>query len=133
MEHRYCHFEEGWYGLTKSSTANFIAANIIYILLSLVLYKSRPWKQPIWNNKPLFSIILINAVLLILISLFNGHMSFLDIQPIATLPLLIIWLVILLTGALCIAYNLFLEKIVFRTREASRLELNTIESLIEYT
>ena len=116
LGHRYCHFEDGWYGLTKSSTANFISANIIYVLLSLVLYKSKPWKQPVWNNKPLFVIILINAVLIIMISLFNSHMSFLDIQPIAATPMLIIWLIILFTGALCVAYNLVLEKIVFRSR-----------------
>ena len=120
VDHRYCHFEEGWYGLTKSSTANFIAANITYVLLSLVLYKSKPWKQPIWNNKPLFAIIIINAMLIILISLFNEHMSLLDIQPIGTTSVLIIWLIILLTGALCIAYKLILEKIVFRRREINR-------------
>lgn len=59
-------------------------------------------------------------------------MSILDVQSIATTPMLVIWLIIMLTGALCLGYGLVLDKIVFREREV-RPELTTFESLHEYS
>lgn len=73
--HRYVHFEDGWFGNTKSSTMNFIAANLSYIALALFIYKSKPWKQPVWTNKPLFVVILVNTVLIIIISFITDKLS----------------------------------------------------------
>jgi magnesium-transporting ATPase (P-type) len=69
------HFEDGWFGDTKSSTINFIAAILTYIVLAFLIYQGKPWKKPIWTNKPLFVVLLVNAVLILVISFTTSSLS----------------------------------------------------------
>jgi cation-transporting ATPase 13A3/4/5 len=106
-------FPEGWNGDTKSSTVNFITSNILYIFLPFAIYRSEPWKLPIWTNKPVMGIIALNFLLLVPLSLLTSHMGFLSLQPISTSDILVIWGIMLVTSAIVLAVNRILERVFF--------------------
>lgn len=75
-------FPKGWFGETESSTVNFITSNILYIFLPFAIYRSDPWKLPIWTNKPVTIIIIVNIILLVPLSLFTKYLGFMGLQAI---------------------------------------------------
>ena len=100
-------------------------------MLALILYKSAPWKQPIWKNKFLSGIILLNAVLIVGVSFLTGSLSWLGVQKMGNVEMLVIWGIMLTTCLACYGYNLVLEKVCFRSRNVDRPEFTTISSLHE--
>ena len=100
-------------------------------MLALLLYRSKPWKQPIWKNKPLFLTISINTILIVGVSLFTSGLSGLGIQPIGATETVVVWLIILGSGLVCFGFNLGLERMCFRTYLNQRSEFSSLSSMHE--
>lgn len=111
--HRDIIFGTGWYGKTQSSTVNFITSNIVYIFLPFAIFRSLPWKLPIWTNYPVMAIIIFNIILLLPISVFPDDFAFLGIEPIPIGRMLVIWVMMLATSALVFGVNKVIEKVFF--------------------
>jgi hypothetical protein len=75
-------FADGWSGLCKSSTVNFLITTLQFTFLPIFIHRSSPWKEPIYKNIALSVLILINIALIIPIYLFTPYFSFLDLQNI---------------------------------------------------
>jgi hypothetical protein len=80
--HHYASYQEGWNGLCKSSTINFLIIILQYTLLPIVVYRSSPWKEEIYKNLFILSSIIINLILTIIIFLSTASLSILDLLPI---------------------------------------------------
>lgn len=79
----YATFSDGWNGLNKSATINFLIEVLEYTLLPIIIFRSSPWKEPIYQNIPLLVLIIINIVLIVPIFFETANLSFLDLLPIA--------------------------------------------------
>jgi hypothetical protein len=91
----------------------FITSNILYIFLPFAIYRSAPWKLPIWTNLPVMGLVILNLILIVPISLFTAHLGFLGLQPIAIEQIAIIWVIMLVTSAIVIIANKIIEKVFF--------------------
>lgn len=80
--HPYVSYRDGWNGVCKSSTVNFLIIIVEYTLLPIVIYRSSPWKEEIYKNLFLLSTIIINLVLIIAIFIETANLSILDLLPI---------------------------------------------------
>lgn len=72
-------FSSGWNGYNKSSTVCFLMANIMYIMLGVLVYRSSPWKERIWKNIPLSILIIINLIAIVTIYFLTAYLSFLNL------------------------------------------------------
>lgn len=106
-------FSSGFNGLCKSSTINFLMSVLFYSSLPLFVYRSSPWKEPIYKNIPLISLVLINIFLIIPIYFFTSQLSFLDLQPIGIYYAGIILAIIGGSCVVCGIANLIIEKCKF--------------------
>jgi RsiW-degrading membrane proteinase PrsW (M82 family) len=77
-------FADGWNGVNKSGTLIFLMLIIVCTLLPLFIYRSDPWKQPLYKNVILTVIIVVNSVLFFAIYYTTSYLSFLDLVPIGT-------------------------------------------------
>lgn len=93
-------------------------------MLAFFIYKSAPWKQPIWTNRPLFIVLAINIALILVISFTTDSLSDLEFQPIATTQVLVVYVIMIMTGIVCAAFNIILDKLCFRNRYLERSELS---------
>jgi hypothetical protein len=127
-------FEDGWFGETKSATINFITANVVYVMLAVLLYRSSPWKQQIWTNRPLFLIILLNTLLVAAMSLWTSELGGMGLQPIARGQMAITWGIMLVAGAGCGCFNMLLGRTCFREGNlVRRSDFSSVASLQEYS
>jgi Na+-transporting NADH:ubiquinone oxidoreductase subunit NqrD len=92
---------------------NFITSNIVYIFLPFAIYRSDPWKLPIWTNLPVMGLVILNIVLLVPMSLFTGDFSFLGMVEVAVPQMVIIWVVMLVTAGIVVVVNKLIEKVFF--------------------
>jgi hypothetical protein len=75
-------YKDGWNGVCKSTTVNFLIIILEFTLLPIFIYRSSPWKEEIYKNKPLSLLIVINLVLIVPFFFETANLSFLDLQPI---------------------------------------------------
>ena len=94
---------------------------MVYIVLAVVLYKSKPWKRPIWRNKILSFFLCINIIGIVLISFFTSSLEDWKIQSIGLIQVGVIWAIMIVSGLICAAYNMILERVCFRSRNIDRL------------
>lgn len=72
-------FSDGWNGLCKSTTVNFLIVILHSTLLPIMVYRGSPWKEPIYKNVALTVLIIINIVLIVPIFFQTASLSFLDL------------------------------------------------------
>lgn len=105
-------FSKGYYGLTKSATIVFLASNIIYVFHGMLVYRSKPWKQPFYKNK-LFTILIVVNIIAIFVMFFNSsQFSFLDVQPINRAEAGFVLLIMLFSVVVSTLYNYIMEELV---------------------
>lgn len=75
-------FSSGWNGVCKSATINFLITVLEFSVLPFFIFRSSPWKEPIYKNWPLTVLILINIALIIPIYFFTSSFSIIDMQTI---------------------------------------------------
>lgn len=122
--HPFIRFPEGWEGETKSSTLNFLTSNILYITLPFAIYRSSPWKLPIWTNKPVIGVVILNVLLLLPICYLTSYLSAFSIQPIGRNEITIVIGIMLIAFAVVLAVNKIIERI-FMNRIRKRAQ-NTL-------
>jgi hypothetical protein len=98
-------FSDGWNGVCKSTTVNFLIIVLEYTLLPVMIYRSSPWKEPIYQNVALTVLIIINIALIVPIFFETASLSFLDLQPIAQGPAAVIFIITLIGCISCAAVN----------------------------
>ena len=109
----WAHFPEGWNGVTKSSTLNFLTANVLYISLPFFIYRGWPWKCPIYQNRALIILIGVNAVLLVGIGLATSHLGAVDVVSIAIPQVLLAFAIMLAATILVGLYSHALQWLFF--------------------
>ena len=72
-------FQSGWNGQCMSSTLVFLLGMICSLFLALLLYRSKPWKEPIYKNVLMIIFIGINLALIGLIFLYSGQVRWLTL------------------------------------------------------
>jgi hypothetical protein len=72
-------YQEGWNGVCKSTTVNFLIIILEHTLLPIFIYRSSPWKEEIYKNKALCLLIVINLVLIVPFFFETANLSFLDL------------------------------------------------------
>ena len=118
-DHKTIKFPDGWYGETQSSTVNFITSIIVFALLPLAIYRSSPWKLPIWTNLPVTIVVIGNILLILPISFFTSNLGFFGLKPIGRSEISVIWLIMLGTSVIVILMNNALEKYFFNKMKDS--------------
>jgi hypothetical protein len=76
----------------------FLAGNVLYVLLAVIIYKGQPWKQPIRKNRPLLIFIIVDLVLIVVISLLTAELSVLEIEPISLFEVAVVTSIMLATS-----------------------------------
>jgi len=60
----------------------FICVIPIFIFLALWIYRSRPWKEAVYQNKALFILLIVNFLLMFVLFFGTGWLGFLDVVQI---------------------------------------------------
>jgi hypothetical protein len=74
-------FASGYYGICQSATSMFICIICILIFMGLFIFRSSPWKEPIYRNKALTILLVLNVFAMFFLFFGTGHLSFLNIVP----------------------------------------------------
>ena len=118
-EHKSIKFPDGWYGETQSSTVNFITSIITFALLPIAIYRSSPWKLPIWTNLPVTIVVIVNILLILPISYFTSDLGFFGLKPIGRSEISVIWIIMLGTSIIVIFMNIAIENYFFNKMKNS--------------
>jgi hypothetical protein len=121
-------FSGGSNGICKSASIIFLCSNIIFIFLGPFVYRSSPWKEPFYANKPFTITILINIVVIFPMFFLTKNLSFLDLVEIRQKEAGVCLVIMMVTMGLIWLYNFVIEKMAFHAKEESIFEALPVEA-----
>jgi hypothetical protein len=101
-------FASGYYGICQSATTMFICIIFIFIFMGLFIFRSSPWKEPLYQNKPLTVLLILNFVAVLFLFFGTKYLSFLNIVPLETRIAGVIFAIMVATMTLLWMFNVLI-------------------------
>lgn len=92
-------------GNNKTATINFLSMFLVSIFVYIALSGSRPFKKSIFTNGPVAVMLAISFSMITCFFFLSDHLHFLQIEPIGLKEAVTVYVIILITGCLNIAYS----------------------------
>jgi uncharacterized membrane protein len=127
-------FAFGYIGRTQSATIMFVAKILALIFMAVTVYRSSPWKEPIYRNILLTVLLVLNFIVMFFLFFGTSSLAMLRVVPIANNKMGVCLAIMLVTAGINWVFNYLIERQNFHERASSnRVTNDNISEVFEIT